>query len=171
MGLDTVEIVMGWEAAFGIHIDDDEAFALRTPRMAIDLIARKLGATDQPTPVCFSLRAFHRLRASVMSVTSVARRNFRPAARLKDLATRGQWDGIRSRCGIASLPNPGWFSPRTVADLTRWTVIHAAKELKSAGEPWTRAEIRNIVRAVVEDTIGIRKFGDDDDFIKDLRVD
>jgi hypothetical protein len=171
MGLDSVELIMGWEEAFGIPLSDDEAFALRTPRMAIDLIARKVGASDQPREACFTLRAFHRLRASVVSVTAIDRRSFRPAAQLKDLASRRQWDGIRSKCGIQSLPNPGLFSPRTVADLTRWAVIHAAKDLKPVGEPWSRAEIRSIVREVVADVTGLDEFGDDDDFIKDLRVD
>lgn len=170
MGLETVEIVMRWEAAFGIQIADEEAFALRTPRMAIDLIARKLGAADVPQQCCLTLRAFHRLRASVVSVTSINRQSFRPSARLKDLASRHQWDVIRSNCGIALLPKPGWFSPRTVGELTRWTVIYASKDLKPAGEPWSRAEIRNIVRAVVADVTGLENFGDDDDFIKDMRI-
>ncbi len=171
MGMDTVEIVMGWEAAFGIHIPDEEAFALRTPRMAIDFIARKVGATDQPAHACLSLRAFHRLRASVVSVAGVDRRSFRLAARLKDLVSHRQWDGIRSKCGIQSLPKPGLFSPQTVGtSSTRWAVMYAAKDLKPAGEPWSRAEVRNIVRAVVEDSVGHGEFEDDDDFIEDLRL-
>jgi hypothetical protein len=171
MGLDVVEILMGWERAFEISISDDEAVTLRTPRAATDLIARKLAATDSPSQACFTLRAFHRLRTSIASVTSVNRQRIRPSARLKDLVARQQWDAIRSNCGIASLPNPGWFSPRTVADLTRWTVIHASKTLKPASEPWTRAEIRSIVRAVVTDATGIDKFGDDDDFIHVMGID
>ena len=169
MGLDSVELIMGWEEAFGIPLSDDEAFVLRTPRQVIDLIARKLGAVERPQQVCLSQRAFHRLRASTIGVAAVNRRSFRPMARLKDLASRSQWSDIRSRCGIAS--KPGWFSVRTVADLTRWTVIHAAKDLKPPGEPWSYAEIRSIVRAVVAEVTGVEESGDDDDFIKDLRVD
>jgi len=171
MGMDSVELIMGWEEAFGIPLSDDEAFVLRTPRQVIDLIARKVGATDQPYAACLALRAFHRLRSSVVSVTAIDKRSVRPAARLKDLASRRQWDGIRSKCGIQSLPNPGLFSPRTVADLIRWSVIHAARDLKPVDEPWSRAEIRNIVRAVVADVTGLDEFSDDDDFIEDLRVD
>ena len=172
MGLDSVQIVMGWEESFGIHIPDENAFAIRTPRMAVDLIAGMLNASNQPQRPCLSLRAFNRLRASFMSVGLIDRRNFRPAAPLKDLTSRGQWAAICSSSGIASLPKlGGWHSPRTVGELTRWAVIHAAKDLKAENEPWTRAEIRAVVRSVVTDVVGLKEFGDDDDFIKDMRVD
>jgi len=171
MGLDSVEIVMGWEAAFGIPIDDEEAFAIRTPRMAIDCIARKLGAVEGPPSACPTLRAFHRLRTSFMRVASIERRNFHPSARLKDLASRRQWSDLRATSGIASLPKPGLFSPKTVGELTRWVVTYALKDLKGAGEPWTRAEIRTIVRMVVAAQLGLKEFEDDDDFVRDLRVD
>ena len=169
MGLDSVELIMGWEAAFGIHISDDEAFALRTPRMAMDLINWKLGAEEQPQQFCLTQRTFHRLRASAMSVTSISRQSFRPIVRLKDLADRKQWSAIRSHCGIAS--KPGGFSVRTVADLTRWAMINIVKDWKEPNEPWTRAEVRSVVRAVVSDVLGVEEFGDNDDFIYDLRVD
>ena len=171
MGLDTVEIVMGWEETFGISISDDEAFGLRTPRMATDLIASKLAATDEPQRACLSLRAFHRLRASIMSVASVSRQNFRPDAHLKDLVGRWRWETVRSQCGISSLPKPGWSSPRTVRELTSWTVIHASKDLKPAGERWTRGEIRGVVRAVITDVTAVDGFGDDDDFIHVIGID
>jgi len=47
MDLDSVEILMGWERAFNIQISDDDALVLRTPRMAIEYIARRLEAVDE----------------------------------------------------------------------------------------------------------------------------
>jgi len=44
MGLDSVEIVLGWEDAFQISISDEEAALLSTPAQAIDLIGSKLHA-------------------------------------------------------------------------------------------------------------------------------
>jgi hypothetical protein len=172
MGLDSVQIVMGWEESFGIHIPDENAFLIRTPRMAVDLIAGMLNASDKPQKACFSLRAFNRLRASFVSVGLIDRRSFRPAARLKDLASRDQWAAICSSSGIASLPKlGGWHSPRTVGELARWVVIHAAKDLKTENEPWTRTEIRAVVRSVVTDVVGLKEFGDDDNFVRDMRMD
>jgi len=175
MGLDSVEIVMGWEESFGISISDDEAMTLRTPNLAVDLIAQKLGAQDEPQRPCLTARAFHRLRHSIVNVANVPRVKIRSDARLKELIStdrRHTWQAVRAGCGIASLPDPSWlFLPRTVADLTLWAVVHATKELKGTGESWTRSEIRNVVRAVVVDVTGTREFDDDDDFIHDIGID
>ena len=174
MGLDSVEIVMGWEESFGIRIADDEAFVLRTPRQAVDLIATKLGSYDGPAGACLTFRAFHRLRHSITRAASVSRDRFRPDARLRDLVARDRqrtWDAVRSTCGISSLPGLGWFSTLTVSDLTRWAITHAAKDLKRPGEPWTRSEIRTVVRAVVIDVAGVEDFKDDHDFIHDIGID
>ena len=173
MGLDAVEIVMGWEESFGISIANEEAESLRTPRQSIDLIASKLAAQDEPRQTCLTLRAFHRLRNSISTAASISRNRVRPNARLRVLVSterRRTWDAVRSVCGISSLPGLGWFSPRTVGDLTRWTVTHAAKDLKHPGEPWTRSEIRSVVRAVVTDVTGVEDFEDDDDFIRDIGI-
>src|ERR1051326_617841 len=156
MGLDSLEIVMGWEEAFGISISDAEAERLRTPRQCIDLIATKPAARDVPRAACLTLRAFHRLRHSIASAANVARDRVRPDARLRDLVStdrRRTWQAVRSACGISGLPGVAWFwlLPRTVGDLTRWTITRAAKDLKQPGEPWTRSEVRSVVRAVAPD--------------------
>ena len=46
MGLDSVELVMAWEEAFGIEVPNGDAEILETPRMVIDYFAAKLGAID-----------------------------------------------------------------------------------------------------------------------------
>jgi hypothetical protein len=174
MGLDSVEIVMGWEESFGISLDDAEAMTLRTPRESIELIATKLAANDDSRGACLTLRAFHRLRHSNSSAASISRERVRPSARLRDLVSterRRTWGAVRSSCGIAALPGLGLFAPRTVGDLTRWAVTHAAKDLKRPGEPWTRAEVRSVVRAVVTDVTGVKDFDDNHDFIRDIGID
>lgn len=175
MSLDTVEIIIGWEKSLGVSIADAEAETLRTPRQSIDLIAAKLAAQDGPRRACLTLRAFHRLRHSIMSVAGVSRDRVRPDVRLRDLLDtkqrRRNWEAVRSACGIASLPVPGhWFPPRTVGDLTRWVATYAAKDLKHPGEPWTRPEIRSVVRAVVTDVTGVNDFEDDHDFVHDIGI-
>jgi len=67
MGLDSVEIVIGWEEALGVTITDAEATVTRTPRMAIDLLTAKLGAIDDHRGACLTLRAFNRVRRGLVS--------------------------------------------------------------------------------------------------------
>jgi hypothetical protein len=174
MGLDSVQIVLGWEESFGISIGDDEARTLRTPRQATDLISGKLNALDGPQRACLTLRAFHRLRSSIVEAAGISRENVRPEARIRDLVGsegRRTWERVRAGSGLALLPSPGWFSTRTVGDLTRWAVSHAAKELKNPGEGWTRTEIRYVVRAVVAEVTGVDDFLDDADFVFDIGID
>jgi len=82
MGLDSVEIVIGWEESFGISIANVEAEALRTPRQSIDLIATKVGAQHGPARACLTLRAFHLLRNSISGAARVSRDKVRPDVRL-----------------------------------------------------------------------------------------
>jgi acyl carrier protein len=51
MGLDAVEIVLRTEELFAIHIEDDEAGAVRTVREFYHLICSKLNVTPLSSPV------------------------------------------------------------------------------------------------------------------------
>lgn len=42
MGLDSVQLVMDLEEAFGIEIPDEDAARLETPRMVLDYVAARL---------------------------------------------------------------------------------------------------------------------------------
>ena len=97
MSLDSVEIVMGWEGAFGISITDADAEVLRTLRQSMDLIATKLAAQDETKHACLSLRAFHRLRHSIIRAASVGGDRVRPDARLRDLVNTDRqrtWEAV-----------------------------------------------------------------------------
>lgn len=171
MGLDTVEIVIAWEQAFGISITDAEAAGLHTPRQAVELIANKLNVRNDVQYPCLTLRAFHRLRRSIAGVTGLERKKVRLECRIKDLIGRDgirAWDAIRSACGFGSLPRPDWFGPATVGKCAAWLIANAAREIKPPGEPWSRSEIRSVVRAVTAGITAVENFGDDDEFIRDL---
>lgn len=180
MGLDFVELVMGWEEALGVTITDADATLIRTPRMVIDLLAEKLGATDMRGGACLCMRAFYRLRRGFVSAIGVPRSQVQPNSKLRDLLPRANrkdyWVAVRQTAGLPKLPKMGWgtglfFSPTTVAELTRWVVSMSPKALKGANESWTRAEIRTVVRTVTAEICGVTHFSDDDDFIKDLGLD
>jgi hypothetical protein len=80
------------------------------------------------------------------------------------------WHRIRHLSGLPALPSPGLVFPRTVGDLTRWAVVHAAHSLKPPGEAWSRSEIRHVVRAGVTEVMGVETFSDDDEFVRDIGV-
>lgn len=172
MGLDSVELVMSWENAFGVTMTPAESEFITTPREATALFAVKLGARGGGP--CLSQRVFHRLRRALADVMGVKRGQVRRRTRIRDLVPRaeqGRWAAVQAACGIPKLPAPGWFSPKTVEDLVRWAIVHAIRDLKPAGEAWTRAEVRCVVRTLTTDVTGLDEFKDDAEFIRDMGID
>ena len=176
MGLDSVEIVIAWEQAFGISITDAEAGALRTPRMAVDLICRKLNVGAGET-FCLSQRVFYRLRRAFVKVLSCPRASISPQTRLSNLVPvlgRQQvWSALSSE---ACLPFPatrigvGFCSP-TVGDFVQRLTEYSGRFMIAASCGWSRQQVRELVRLAVADTLGIKEFSDDADFVYDLRID
>ena len=82
MGLDSVELVIAFEEAFGVAIEDAAAEKMRTPRDVIDFIARHRGSGTKK--LCLTRRAFHKIREHLMAV-GVARSAIRPDARLEQI--------------------------------------------------------------------------------------
>jgi hypothetical protein len=170
-----MEIVMGWEEAFGASVSDEEAMAVRTPRMAIDLIAKKLDAGETVQNACLTFRAFHRLQRAIATTAGINRNCIRPKSQICDLVRKDRrrtWATVR-KISRLSLPEPlfwigNWSMPKTMADLTVSVFARNAKELKDPEAPWSRSQIRDVVRAVVTDVSGTRDFSDDDDFFKDI---
>jgi len=76
MGLDTVELVIPFEDAFGIKIPDEIAATLETPALVIDYICG-LRTTGSPT-VCLAMLCFHRLRAAFIEEAACARSRRNP---------------------------------------------------------------------------------------------
>jgi acyl carrier protein len=128
MGLDTVELVMEVEEAFGITIPDAEAEKIQTVG---DLYHYVLAGIDPPTlttPGCLSAGAFYRLRRQLMGRFRVERRRIRPASRLDDLipATdrRARWQRLGEDLGwrLPALVRPGWVGSAFFGLLVVWVV-------------------------------------------------
>ena len=132
MGLDSVELVMAFEEAFGIEIPDEDAARLETPRHVMDYVAARLPVT--PSGACRTQRTFYALRRGLRAagVTDV---ELRPGTPLGAFADRDAWPVLWTRARLradrpdwpARMPWKGFWSegPSTLGDLAR------------AGSPWS----------------------------------
>ena len=41
----------------------------------------------------------------------------------------------------------------------------------TADKNWSRYEVREVVRLIIRDQLGVKKFSDDDEFVRDFGVD
>ena len=60
---------------------------------------------------------------------------------------------------------------RTVGGLARRLATQQPNLFRRADEPWTRPQVRSLVREIIIEQLGIPEFSDDDEFVRDLRVD
>ena len=178
MGLDGVELVLAIEEAFGIAIPDAVAAEMITPAMMISYVQEAVGSRPDHK-ACISLRAFHRVRASLMKCTGAGRSDVTlktPINKLFSGEKRTQhWQEFQAHSSLASLPNlgfgTGWlFSPRSVNDLVSIAISAISAEIREE-RSWTNEEVRQLVRLTICDQLGIKKFKDTDEFVRDLGVD
>jgi len=59
----------------------------------------------------------------------------------------------------------------TARKFLRWVIATDAKGLKAPGEPWTRSQIRTVIRAATEEVSGAKDFSDDEGFVRDIGID
>jgi hypothetical protein len=178
MGLDSVELVMGFEAAFGIVIPDAIATGMITPRHTIDYVALSLGTS--PVARCLTQQVFHRLRCGLRSVLAKDV-TLRSTTALDEIASKRDWPRIWSRIReIAGDPNwpervpwKGWLieGPETFRELTVYVAMLLPPPDLIRGESWTRERIELVVRRVVWDTIRVQGFKLDDQYVRDMGVD
>ena len=178
MGLDCVELVIAVEQAFGIAIPDAVAAEMITPAILISYVQETVGSTGD-RKACISLSAFHRIRASLMRSLGVSRSEVTLDTRISILFPTPRrselWDSFRHDTSLAGLPDlrfgRGWiFSPTTVKDLVSVALAQKANELRE-DRSWTHEEVRQVVRQIIRDQLGINKFRDTDEFVRDLGVD
>lgn len=178
MGLDSVELVLAVEETFGISIPDRDAAEMITPALLISHVQQAVSSKPIQRP-CLSQRAFHRIRASLCEVTKLPCREIRLETRIDHLFPkndrRQRWDDFRSVTGLRSLPNLTFgrgtlFSPKRVKDLVSLEVSAMSEVLRGTGN-WTDQEVRSVVRLIISEQLGIKHFGDSDEFVRDLGVD
>jgi hypothetical protein len=114
MGLDSVELVIGFEDAFGVAIPDEVATQLTTPRKVTDFIMSQVIVTEEPS--CLSQQAFYFLRGKLMPSLNIPRRDLVPNTELETIipleSRRLVWAGLKSQFGQSALPSlarPIWL--------------------------------------------------------------
>lgn len=178
MGLDGVEIVLAVEEAFGIAIPDADAAEMITPAMMIAYVQEAVGSRAD-TKACISQRAFHRVRAGLIKATGVERSMVTLDTKIKTLFSGPRrsemWKAFQDHTAIGALPplhfGTGWlFSPKSVNELVSIALSQSASGLRK-DRSWTNEEVRQIIRQIISDQLGVKRFRDSDEFVKDLGVD
>ncbi|AUT04137.1 hypothetical protein CLI64_29215 [Nostoc sp. CENA543] len=173
MGLDAVELIMGWEKAFGMEITDDEAVTLQTPQMVINLFSAKLGASKTSVGVCPTMRVYYCVRQAIHQVTGLQCREIKLNSNLRNLLPKRNFQETLSEVFSAlNLQKPRsfgvgvdmFFKPLTVKDLVNWITAHYPGHFMSKEELWTVWQVSSIVRAVIRDVTGVTHFNDAHDF-------
>lgn len=172
--MDAIEIVMEFEAAFGLAIPDEVAVAMRTPR---DM--RAFAEARLPTiraDRCRTQRTFYRLRRGFRAALGPAA-DLRVDTPLRSLASRHDWHVLWTRVRVhagephwpAAMPIFALFEPRTIALGQLARRIEWAKR-RAPGEPWTREEIDLAIRRSVHDVTAKEDFAMTDDFVRDIKI-
>lgn len=177
MGLDALELILAWEEAFGIELDDDEATNIQTPQNAIDLIAAKVGATDGYPGICPVVRTFHRVRQAFQKVVGLQRRQIRLNSDLRDLLPRTNRQGIlKAIFAELGMANPASFNlgsgimlgPVPLQNLIDWALASYPDHFIRSDERWTKSQVRSVVRAIIRDVVGVSDFKDSHDFVREI---
>jgi hypothetical protein len=175
---DSVDLVWAWEKSFGVQVTQRDADKMLRVRDAIDVFAAKLSASGTRS-ACLTLRAFNRFR-SVLTSAGVARCRITPSARLRDILPRAMrrdaWKRVRGTPEFSQLPRLrfgiGWcFAPITVADAFYAALAYSAHSLRPPRAPWTRAEVRQVIRAGIREIAGLTDYSDDAEIVRELGID
>lgn len=124
MGLDSVELLIRFEDAFGVVIPDKIATELTTPRKVTEYLVSQIKVGRQTS--CISQQAFYRLRREFLPLTETQRAEFRPASKLAHLFPvdhrKRVWSEARSQLAVLpDLVRPTWL----VCVLTLLTIVTA----------------------------------------------
>lgn len=107
MGLETVELVIRFEEAFGIAISDEVASRMTSPRDVTDYIMTQVATTERSA--CLSQQAFYFLRRGFSNRLQLPRTAFHPEVPLQSLIPkhnrRHAWRQLQTEIGPNALPN------------------------------------------------------------------
>src|SRR5258708_5351982 len=109
MGLETVELVIRFEEAFGITISDEVATRMTTPRAVTDYMVTQVATTERSA--CLSQQAFYFLRRAFSNRLHLQRTAFHPDLYLRSLipkeTRKNVWHQLQTEMGTNALPDLG----------------------------------------------------------------
>jgi len=183
VGLDRVEFMLAVEDAFQVALPSDAT--LPTPGSVIDYLDRRLA--DKPTVGTSAIqRAFYLLRKALVEHHGHVRQALAPSTQLVELwpvRTRKQaWLMLQKQVSATRwppTPSTGFFArhvfaqPHTLGELAEYVAAYSPHTLFRHDERWTRAQIEEIVRQLVEHQFSISRSGYtlESRFLQDLHVD
>ena len=170
MGLEVMELIIGWETAFQLEFADAEMEKILTPQMAIDMIIERVGAVRGMERICPTHRSYNQVRQALQINLGIERSTIKPRTKLRQLLPKierqAAWQSICDHIGTPTAPKLTWatgifFGPSTVQDLADWYAFNHPTQFLENGQPWTYAQVRSIVRAVIRYSSGDYEFSDD----------
>ncbi|QOV87771.1 acyl carrier protein [Humisphaera borealis] len=192
MGMDTIELVMEIEDAFGISIPDEHAEKLCTIGQTAVYVIERLrqmspvpeASTPAAPPFCATSRAFYRLRRELRSRYGVPRRLVMPSSRIGDLvrkrSDRERWNDVATACGFRA-EREGVFRPAFPPEgMTVRRLVYSRHDQGLAtgslylpdGQVNTRAVWKRLLDIVGEQFgVKVLELKWDTDYINDLNAD
>ncbi len=141
MGLDSIEILMDVEDAFGITIENAEAGSISTVGDMFHLVAMKCQVL--PGDRCLSARAFHQLRRAILAVHPAAPARLRPSTPIDEAlpseGRRAVWRRLAEATALrlpalhASATTVGWLICGTVVGAVALGVLAGWQTLAAIG--------------------------------------
>jgi len=175
MGLDTVELILGWEEAFGIEIDDAASAEMRTTNDVIDYVYEKVKTDLKEDEGSLTIRAFMRIRSALRE--KGIQRKIGLQVRVSDILSgkkkRDQLSAIMTSVGLeppGRLPFDVQLVFSRVRDLVTGAVIGDHRRLRKENHAWSRSQVREVVRAVMFFQLHLRQFSDEAEIVRDLGV-
>jgi acyl carrier protein len=135
MGLDSVELLMEVEDAFGFSIPDEDAAGMDTVGKLYDyILAHRVEGKQEG---CLTSVAFYRLRRVLTSICGLARRDVHPSietAKVIPAMRRRRWSQLQASMGLRlpALRRPAWVTA-TATILGCALVVAAAVFLAARG--------------------------------------
>lgn len=139
MGLDTVELVLEVEEAFGIVINDRDAEQITTMGGLHRYVLAKLQGQEPLVTPCPSAAVFYRLRHALIETFGIERDKIRPDASVEDLISARQWHASCLKLQDSlDLRLPQFKPPPWVIEATVWAAMFAVLAMAAilSGSQW-----------------------------------